>query len=71
MNFSIFLPTFNRHDSLICTFQSIDAQEHDDYKVFIVDRGSEPPVQDIVHRFNGYDRNSIQRIFRSYSWFPF
>ena len=52
MKFSIFLPTFNRHASLMCTLQSIDAQKHDDYQVFIVDRGSEPPVKDIVQRFN-------------------
>ena len=36
----------------MCTLQSIDAQKHDDYQVFNVDRGSEPPVKDIVQRFN-------------------
>ena len=51
MKFSIFLPTYNRHASLTSTLRSINAQLHDNYEVFIVDRGSEPSVFDIVCSF--------------------
>lgn len=52
MKFSIFLPTFNRHNSLFQTLRSLDSQKHEDYEVWIVDRGSEPPVSDLINDFN-------------------
>lgn len=44
MKFSIFVPTYNRHEILRHTLKSIHEQMHDDYEVFVVDRGSEPSV---------------------------
>ncbi len=52
MKFLIFLPTYNRHSSLLQTLRSLDSQNHEDYEVYIVDRGSDPPVENIVNSFN-------------------
>lgn len=59
MKFSVFVPTYNRHSSLIYTLRSICSQTYDDYEVFIVDRGSEPPVEDIVRQCNNPRFHSV------------
>ena len=55
--FSVFIPTFNRQDTLPQALQSVLAQNFDDYELLVVDDGSEDQTRALVsawqERFGG------------------
>lgn len=59
MKFSIFLPTYNRCEMLHDTLRSIEEQTYLNYEVFVVDRGSESPVSEVVNRFSSERFNYV------------
>jgi len=60
MNFSLVVPTFNRHELLRHTLESLRRQTWTDFEVLVLDDGSQPPVQSIVNEL-GDSRFRVRR----------
>lgn len=62
--FSIVVPTFNRHNLLRQTLESLHRQTYSNFEVIVLDGDSDPPVQPLMKSFNDprfrlriYDKN--------------
>lgn len=54
VKFSIFLPTYNRHDLVVKTLNSLIAQTYADFEILFYDNGSNPSVESIVNKYQDY-----------------
>ncbi len=52
ISFSILVLTYNRHELLKKTLESIIGQTYGNFEVILIDNGSQPPVADIVNKYN-------------------